>query len=135
MSYEVHITRKYYWTDEEGPEISLAEWLAVVDADPEMEREEYPGAPPDDASMLRTERERLWVWTGYSQHESYEEAYFVYQQGDVVVSNPDAEIIGKMWSLAQALSAKVQGDDMEVYDSFARASRQEEPEKPWWKFW
>jgi hypothetical protein len=33
------------------------------------------------------------------------------------VKNPDTEILQKMWSLAQPLSAKVQGDDGELYDS------------------
>jgi len=38
------------------------------------------------------------------------------------VKNPDDEIIRKMWSIAQALSARVQGDDSETYDSAANAT-------------
>jgi hypothetical protein len=33
--------------------------------------------------------------------------------------DPDPEILQKMWLLAQALSAKVQGDDGEFYDGRA----------------
>jgi hypothetical protein len=137
MSYDVYITRKTYSWDEEGPEISLAEWLAVVNADPEMEWDANPGARPDDASMLRTERERLWVWTAYSHHdEGADYAWFAYENGNIVVTNADPEIVCKMWSLAQALSAKVQGDNGEIYDSSANGSY-EEPldKKPWWRFW
>jgi hypothetical protein len=36
MGCEVRITRKQRWSDEEGPEIPLAEWISVVAADPEM---------------------------------------------------------------------------------------------------
>jgi hypothetical protein len=43
-------------------------------------------------------------------------AWFDFQDGDVVVKNPDEEILKKMWLIAQALGAKVQGDDGEIYD-------------------
>jgi hypothetical protein len=35
--------------------------------------------------------------------------------GDVVVKNPDSEILRKMYVVAQSLSAKVKGDEWEVY--------------------
>ncbi len=35
MGYDVHITRKAEWSDDESA-ITLGEWLSVVDADPEM---------------------------------------------------------------------------------------------------
>ncbi|MFI7503948.1 hypothetical protein ACIBVL_36815 [Streptomyces sp. NPDC049687] len=34
MGYDVHITRRENWWDEEGQDISTAEWEAVVAADP-----------------------------------------------------------------------------------------------------
>ncbi|WP_042409939.1 hypothetical protein [Streptacidiphilus carbonis] len=34
MGYDVHITRRENWWDEEGQDISVAEWEAVVAADP-----------------------------------------------------------------------------------------------------
>ena len=136
VSYDVYITRKHYWIDPDGPEISLAEWLAAVDADPEMELDGYAETRSEDGSVLRTERECVAVWTAYSEHDKGSNAaWFVYSNGSVTVRSPDAEIVCKMWSIAQALSAKVQGDDMEVYDSFARASHPDAPKKPWWKFW
>jgi len=35
--------------------------------------------------------------------------------GNVVVKNPDSEILRKMYVIAQSLSAKVKGDEWEVY--------------------
>jgi hypothetical protein len=125
MGYDVHITRKDDWSDAEGPEISIAEWLTVVEADPEMRLDRFAET-------------RLSVWTAYSQHdESGNMAWFFYRNGEIVVKNPDEEILCKMWSLAQALSAKVQGDDSEVYDSSAKHSYPDWlwPKRPWWKFW
>jgi hypothetical protein len=138
VGYDVHITRKHDWSDPEGPEISLAEWLAVVDADPEMRLDGYAEARLDDGKVLRIEREGLSVWTAYSQHGlGGNMAWFLYSNGNVIIKNPDDEILRKMWSVAQALSAKVQGDESEVYDSSANATPPEanSARKPWWKFW
>jgi hypothetical protein len=127
MGYDVHITRKDNWWDPEGPEISLAEWLAVVDADAEMRLDGYAEARLDNGRVLRTEREGLSVWTALSQHgQSGGMAWFLHSNGCVIVKNPDEEILRKMWSIAQALSAKVQGDEGEIYDSSADATRPEE---------
>jgi hypothetical protein len=138
MGYDVHITRKDDWWDPEGPEISLAEWLAVVDADPEMRLDGYAEARLDNGRVLRTEQEGLSVWTAWSQHgQSGGMAWFLHSNGCVIVTNPDEEMLRKMWSIAQALSARVQGDEGEIYDSSANATRPKEylPKKPWWRFW
>ena len=47
-------------------------------------------------------------------------AWFYFWEGNVFVKNPDSEILRKMWSLAQALSAKVRGDEGEDYDAAGR---------------
>jgi hypothetical protein len=138
MGYDVHITRRHNWFDPKGPEISPAEWLDFVAADPEMRLDGYAETRMQDGSVFRTEREGLSVWTAYSGHdESGNKAWFLYQNGYVTVKNPDDEILRKMWSIAQDLSAKVQGDEGEVYDSSATPTRPEErlPERTWWRFW
>jgi hypothetical protein len=128
MGYDVHITRKHDWFDEKGPEISLAEWLAFVAADSEMRLDGYAETRMQDGSVFRTVQEGLSVWTTYSQHdESGNKAWFLYRKGYVTVKNPDDEILRKMWSIAQDLSAKVQGDDGEVYDSCGNESYRQEP--------
>jgi prepilin-type processing-associated H-X9-DG protein len=116
MGYDVHITRKEDWSDEQ-PEISLAEWLAVVQADPEM-RLDGDAEARTAADVIRIESSGLSVWTAYSRHgEGGNMAWFDFRGGNAVVKNPDKEILRKMWVLAQRLSAKVQGDDGETYDA------------------
>jgi len=131
MGYDLHITRKNDWHDPKGPEISLAEWRAVVQADPGMRLDAFAQARPDDGGVRRASCDGLSVWTEYSQHdEARNKAWFLYSRGEIRVKNPDDEIIRKMWSIAQALGAKVQGDDGEVYDSSGRESYPDAGERP-----
>ncbi len=56
----------------------------------------------------------------------------------VTVKNPDEEILSQdVVGIAQALSAKVQGDDSEVYDLIrnGQLTRTSSSKKPWWRFW
>jgi hypothetical protein len=117
MGYDVHITRKQDWSDENGPEILLAEWIAVISADQDMRLDGYAETRLSDGSILRVENKGLSVWRAYSHHSETAMAWFDFRKGNIVVKNPDLEILQKMWSLAQALSAKVQGDDGEFYDA------------------
>jgi hypothetical protein len=138
MGYDLHITRKKNWSDPKGPKISMAEWLALVAADPEMRLDGYAETRFDDGRVFRTEQEGLSVWTAYSEHgRGGNMAWFCYGHGEIKVKNPDDEIIRKMWSIAQILSAKVQGDDDETYDAAANLIPAEVnlAAKPWWKFW
>jgi hypothetical protein len=115
MGYDVHITRKAEWFDDE-PAITLGEWLSVVDADPEMRLDGFAEANLPDGQTLRLESEGLSVWTGYSGHNlNGGMAWFSYSDGNVTVKNPDDEIIGKMCAVAECIYAKVQGDEGEFY--------------------
>ena len=110
MGYEVHITRRQHWLDEDGPAIGLNEWLKVVHSDPEMH---YEGPTKEEALAAGN------------------------------ATNPDEEILRKVWKLAHRLKAKVQGDDGEIYgadgkvmsDAEAIAAGLSIQRKPWWKFW
>lgn len=138
VGYDVHITRKQRWSDENGPEILLVEWLEIVRSDREMRFDGYAETRLGDGSILRIENEGLSVWTAYSRHGEDGMAWFSFHQGNVIVKNPDPEFLQKMWSLAQALSAEVQGDDGELYDGSGRQVRmtpQSRGKEPWWKFW
>ncbi len=139
MGYEVHITRKKEWSDEDGPTISLDEWKAFVGSDPEMCLDGFAEAQVDGGT-LRVESEGLAVWTAYSEHgKNGNMAWFNFFEGDVSVKNPDPEILQKMWVIAEKLGAKVQGDEGEVYDSSGQSDESptfDSPaKKPWWKFW
>lgn len=121
MGYDVHITRKGDWFEDE-PQISLEEWLAAVEADQEMRLDGYADAPLGERSVLRTQRAGLSVWTAYSRDGMDDgRAWFDHRDGNITVKNPDAEILGKMWVLARAMGAKVQGDDGEIYDALGNA--------------
>lgn len=37
MGYDVHVTRREFWADEEGSEITLEEWLSYISHDTEIE--------------------------------------------------------------------------------------------------
>lgn len=142
MGYDVHITRKENWFEEE-PAISLSEWLAVVDADPEMRHDGFAEVRSPAGDLIRVAYEGLSVWTAHSRHGiDGGMVWFGFRGGNVVVKNPDPEILRKMSSLARSLSAKVQGDEGETYDEHGRprntselASRAESTTRPWWKLW
>lgn len=128
MGYEAAITR-----DPEGglggdDDISLAEWLAFVEAHP----------------AYRAASEGLTVWRGYSKHqEAGAQAAFLYEDGHLLVKNPDLEVLREMHRVATVLGAYVVGEDGELYDAEGRSETEREmeaeaaaaPKKPWWRFW
>ena len=68
MGYEIHITRKTEWFDEDGPEISLEDWKAYIASDPEMRLDGYAEATMENGDVFRTEHDGIAVWTAYSGH-------------------------------------------------------------------
>jgi hypothetical protein len=145
MGYDLHITRKDDWSDEDPEkEISLSEWLAYIDADKDLVLSDaywikVPGS--DTESQVAP---GYCEWTG---HPSKELQWFDFFKGCISTKNPDQDVIRKMLTIAEALQAKVQGDDGEIYtlstdnqissayddDLSLRPGRQ--ANKPWWKFW
>lgn len=101
MGYDIHITRKEYWVDEDGPTINLEEWLAYVASDPDLR------LSPESKSMA------LMAVPG----SKYPTAWLDWDRGDIYTKNPDEPILAKMLLIASALGAKVQGDDGEFYRS------------------
>ncbi len=101
MGYELHITRREFHEDDTGPEISSEEWLALVEADAELEPKAVNG--PYFAKFLGDCR--------YGRGQGW----FDWSNGCVSTKNPDEAILAKMLALAEALDAKVQGDDGEIY--------------------
>lgn len=138
MGYDVHITRKPFWADDEGLAITLEDWLSFVQSDPEMRADGYAEANTPEGS-LRIEEPGIAVWTAYSRHdEQGNMAWFSHFEDHVSVKNPDPEILRKMHQIAQNLDAKVQGDEGEEYDADGKVIADEPnqpPQKPWWRFW
>jgi hypothetical protein len=149
VGYEVHITRRPSWF-EDGPEITLDEWLAVVREDPDLRLDGFAEAETRDThTKIRVEDPSLAIWTAYSGHgRDGNMAWLYLSQGNVVAKNPDEEIRRKLALLAKRLGARVQGDEGEFYgddgESIPEADgsppevepkRSPAPRKPWWKFW
>jgi hypothetical protein len=143
MGYDVHITRKDEWFDEDGEKITLAEWKQYVKTDSEMRLDNYAEAKIPNG-ILRVESEGLSVWLGYSGHEKDGNmAWFDYFEGNIKVKNPDEEVLRKIFTIAETLKAKVQGDDGEIYDAEGNSNWKELRQqnvlstnvKKWWQFW
>ena len=105
MGYDVHIKRP-----DKDPKTSDGEWAAYVASDTSMQLIGSVETKTPDGHTVRYENEGLAVWAGHSR-----KPWFDFRRGRVVVKNPDIEILKKMWLVAQALNAKVQGDDGETY--------------------
>lgn len=134
MGYNLYITRKSDWIDEESSEdISLTGWVDYVNKDDEMQLGQFAETLPIDGQKIKIENEGLSIWTKYSKNGiNGNFAWFTYIDGQIVVKNPDKEIVNKMIDIASTLGAKVQGDDGELYESKEVNNREKQA---WWKFW
>ena len=102
MGYDVHITRAARWNENAGREIASDEWLALVDEDDELTLD-----PPNGPYAALWKAARASAGSGW----------FDWHDGNVYTTNPSRGAVAKMLAIAERLSALVQGDDGEVYDS------------------
>lgn len=121
LGYDVHITRKDAWYDEDGPRITPQEWADVVAADPELRMDGFAEAPLFDSDTLRTESAGIAVWTAHPGTTDGQAWIVLDDEGNVVVKNPDEAFRRNMWQIAETLRARVVGEDDEVYGSDGRA--------------
>ncbi|ETR65170.1 MAG: hypothetical protein OMM_14698 [Candidatus Magnetoglobus multicellularis str. Araruama] len=129
MGYDLHITRKEDWADEEDSQsISIDEWNKYIENDSEVVPDpENPGG--SDFLYLR----KAGDWP----------LWFNSDLGEVYTKNPEVDVIAKMVRISSALKAKVCGDDGEFYDADGNVltdqgiveSLADKPKKPWWKLW
>jgi hypothetical protein len=117
MCYELHIHRAAGWLDAEDTPIRFEEWSSYVGASPDFRMDNFAEADLGDGEVLRVEAEGIAVWTG---HPTSDSAWFTYGQGTIDVKNPDEPIRRKMFEVATALGARVQGDEGEFYDQAGR---------------
>ena len=99
MGYDLHITRAADWSEAEELPITSAEWLAFVEADPELKLAGYNGS-------------HFALWSGKSR---YPDPWFDWSRGRINTKNPDPPLIGKAIQIAEQLGARVLGDDGERY--------------------
>ena len=134
MGYELHITRKEIWYDDDHTnDISSTEWIQYVNGDEEMTLIELQSEDINGITFTPKNGDALWKRTPLSEIENY--FSYCVNEGDIVVKSPDNETIKKMIKIADKLAAKVQGDDGEYYDDTYFIKLKQESKKPWWKFW
>jgi hypothetical protein len=121
MGYDVHITRASDWTESAAHPISLDEWVGYVSSDSEMRLDNRAEATTTSGDDLAIESPGIAVWTAWrSDGVRGNHAWFYYFDGEIMVKNPDREILRKMYRIAVALKARVQGDEGEFYDADGR---------------
>jgi hypothetical protein len=148
MGYDIHITRQLNWFDEDAArQISIEEWKAIVLNDNEMRLHGFAEATTNAGDVVQVSNDGLSVWIKYSENGvNGNYAWFDYSRGNITCKNADEEIIKKMLGIAAKMSAKVQGDEGEIYESSpndkvtGRHITESDDytatdKKAWWKFW
>jgi hypothetical protein len=123
MGYDLHITRKAQWSDEDGPMIGEDEWLRIIETDPELTLDRETQCSFGDEDVV------FAAWKG-------EAGALGWFNGEIGTKNPDRALILKMVEIAEQLGAKVQGDDGEEYpEALKRADASRNA--GWWRrlFW
>lgn len=76
-----------------------------------------------DGGVLRVDDPSMAVWVAHSKHgRGRNMAWIWHSDGNIEAKNPDVEFLRKMWTLAQRLSAHVQGEGEESYGPDGRAT-------------
>ena len=108
MGYDLHITRRENWWDEQGPDISTPEWEAVVAADPDLVMFSPPGG---------WHGEPQWIAALATSLQDAEIGWALYwRAGRIAAKHPSDLLLAKMCQVAGALGARVQGDYGEYYE-------------------
>ena len=97
MGYDLNIVRDTIETSS----ISLDEWLNYV---------------RNDKELVLSDEPNVYNWIAYPYIRENGAPWFEYYNGYITTKNPDAEVIKKMFSIAEALKGKVQGEEGEFYD-------------------
>jgi hypothetical protein len=117
MGYDIHITRKPNWFDEE-PKIALEEWESYAESDPILSAEGWV----DWKVNGNVVRAKIFVVSEEGNPEGAA-ALSWDAGGDVSAKNPTPAGIAYMASIAARLNARVQGDDGEFYDPLGNPIR------------
>ena len=97
MGYNLYITRAEFWAENEGAYISADEWMDIVEKDPSLTLDPENGA-----------YDTTW--------EGKEEYWLDWSGGNIYSKYPDAKLTAKMCEIAEALGARVMGEDGEIYE-------------------
>lgn len=117
MGYDLHITRKNNWFDEDGPSITEQEWRLAIEQDPELQLDTDTCCSMSDGDYV------FAAWNGVP-------GILGYYHGEIRTKNPDEALVRKMVAIARRLGAQVQGDDGEVYQPDGTAPREQRVVSP-----
>lgn len=74
MGYELHITRKENWFDEDlSTDISMEEWKAYVESDREMQLDNFAETMSPDGAVIRIKRDGISIW---KKHSRFDKVWF-----------------------------------------------------------
>ena len=140
MSYNIYITRKENWNDEDGPFIALSDWLAYLSIDPSLQRDAQFDSGRSNGVV---DEPTQVIWTEWPGQEDGKQMRFHLDDGNIVASDADVATRQKLFVMADVLEAKLQGAKGETYDSVGdpvgrgrrRRSAASTQQKSWWRFW
>jgi hypothetical protein len=106
LGYDLHIVRTPDWTDAADAPILKDEVASLVEADPELSwsSTEFVDSVGDGGEAVRLP---FIKWLGTS--------CFLWDRNQILCTNADERHIAKLTQIADALNAKVVGDDGERY--------------------
>lgn len=136
MGYDVHITRKPGAFALKGPEISRKEWLAFIAKDASMRLDTEALVKNSKGEVFSIHDETLAAWMGWPDRQAGQrEAWMWHSAGNVVAKDPDQAVRQKMFEIAKALNAHLQGEDQEIYDESGLPVDANFSRRRWWHFW
>ncbi len=101
MGWEIHITRADHWAESDQRPITAEEWLALVEADPELIID-----PRDNGPYFA-------LWKAHWLHGDH--PWFDWFKGSINTKHPDRKTLGKALQIAKHFGARVQGDEGNEY--------------------
>ncbi|HEV2691343.1 MAG TPA: hypothetical protein VG347_00445 [Verrucomicrobiae bacterium] len=113
MGYDVHITRRVEWSDENGSRITEDDWQKYVASDPELVITGFAELKTPSGEIIRINRPLLTEWRRPTKQSL---VWLSYCDGNISIKNPDEECLAKLRQIASKLQARVQGDEGEYYD-------------------
>jgi hypothetical protein len=112
VSYDLHITRRAWWS-EEGNDIHFDEWRAYVDADSELHLDGFAIGRIPGGEAIRIEAPGLTRWAPDGETAGW----FDHKGGSITVTGAGPANFAKAYAIAAALGASLQGDEGEFYDA------------------
>jgi hypothetical protein len=134
MGYDYHITRADHWTNSLLHPITLLEWHQYIEYDKELQLQNLAQIKLPVGKPLVYSNEGLAAWTVYSRIEDGIMAWFDYSDGEIIVNNPDREILIKAFEIAWSLKANLLGEYGEKYteEDYHRDKNKRAQEKRSW---